>query len=211
MTVKVRLGHVGVVAKNPKESAEFYRDLLGMEVTMEGSFRGLGDSVFLSERPREELQTLALATNPQAAHFALKVESLGALKSILAEAQSHGVPIVMALNHKVSLSLYLLDPDGNAVEVYWSTGQKVAPQTRGRCSHSGNSGPPCCACPLGVLGCARLSAPTAARASATCARPRGRRHSQYDQPTPVGCRRLRVVHQPKWLHPLPSATRLQPT
>jgi catechol-2,3-dioxygenase len=125
MTVKVRLGHVGVVAKNPKESAEFYRDLLGMEVTMEGWFRGLGDFVFLSERPREELQTLALATNPQAAHFALEVESLGALKSIHAEAQSHRAPIVMALNHKVSLSLYLLDPDGNAVEVYWSTGQKV--------------------------------------------------------------------------------------
>jgi catechol 2,3-dioxygenase len=125
MTAKVRLGHVGVVVKNPKHSAEFYCDLLGMDVTMEGTFSGLGDFVFLSERPREELQTLALATNPRAAHFAMEVESLGALKAIHADAQARGVPIFIALNHKVSLSLYLQDPDGNAVEVYWSTGQRV--------------------------------------------------------------------------------------
>ena len=125
MTAKVRLGHVGVVAKNPKPSADFYRDLLGMEVTMEGSFPALGDFVFLSDRPQEKLQTLALATNPRAAHVALEVESLGALKAIYAEAKARGVPIAMALNHKVSLSLYLLDPEGNGVEVYWSTGHGV--------------------------------------------------------------------------------------
>jgi catechol 2,3-dioxygenase len=121
----VRLGHVGVVVKNPKRSAEFYRELLGMEVTMEGTFRRLGDFVFLSERPREVLQTLALATNPNTAHFAIEVESLNALKAIHAGAQARGVRIAMALNHRVSVSLYLLDPDGNAVEVYWPTGQEV--------------------------------------------------------------------------------------
>jgi|SRR5579859_3031106 len=125
MPAKVRLGHVGVVVKDPKRSAEFYRDLLGMEVTMEGSFGGLGDFAFLSDRPQEELQTLALATNPRAAHFAVAVPTLGGLKAIYADAQSRGVRIAMALNHRVTLSLYLLDPDANVVEVYWPTGQTV--------------------------------------------------------------------------------------
>ena len=31
----------------------------------------------------------------------------------------------MALNHRVTLSIYLLDPDDNAVEVYWPTGLKA--------------------------------------------------------------------------------------
>jgi catechol-2,3-dioxygenase len=125
MSAKVRLGHVGVVVKNPKRSAEFYRDLLGMEVTMEGSLSGLGDFAFLSDRPQVELQTLALATSPRAAHFAVAVPTLGELKAIYADAQARGVRIVMALNHRVTLSIYLLDPDDNAVEVYWPTGQKV--------------------------------------------------------------------------------------
>ena len=125
MSAKVRLGHVGVVVKNPKHSVEFYRDLLGLEVTMEGSFSTLGDFAFLSERPGEKFVTLALATNPPAAHVAMEVESLGALKAVHADALARGVPIVMALNHVVTVSLYVLDPDGNAVEVYWLTGRKV--------------------------------------------------------------------------------------
>ena len=125
MASKVRLGHVGVVVKDPKRSAEFYRDLLGMEVTLEGSFSALGDFAFLSDRPQEEFQTLALATNPRTAHFAVAVPTLAALKAIYTDAQSRGVRILMALNHKVTLSFYLLDPDGNAVEVYWPTGQKI--------------------------------------------------------------------------------------
>ncbi|HLZ25670.1 MAG TPA: VOC family protein [Ktedonobacterales bacterium] len=125
MTAKVRLGHVGVVVKNPKQSADFYHDLLGMEVTMEGAFTGLGDFVFLSDRPQEELQTLALATNPRAAHFAVAVPTLRELKAIYADAQARDLRIAMALNHRVTLSLYLLDPDANVVEVYWSTGQTL--------------------------------------------------------------------------------------
>src|SRR4030088_2573873 len=102
MSAKVRLGHVGVVVKNPKRSAEFYRDLLGMEVTIEGSLSGLGDFAFLSDRPRDELQTLALATRPKAAHFAVAVRTLGELKAIYADAKPRRVQIAMSLNHRLN-------------------------------------------------------------------------------------------------------------
>jgi catechol-2,3-dioxygenase len=124
MTTSVRLGHVAVPAKDPAELAGFYRRLLGLDVTMTGSLPVLGDFVFLGERPQAELPLLALHTNPQGRHIALEVESLEALRTVWADAQAHGMPAIMALNHRVSISVYFQDPEGNAVEVYWATGLK---------------------------------------------------------------------------------------
>ena len=36
---------------------------------------------------------------------------------------SSGVRILMALDHRSSISLMLVDPEGNNVEVYWATGR----------------------------------------------------------------------------------------
>ena len=124
MTVPVRLGHVAVPAKDPKELAGFYRQLLGLEVTMAGSVPGLGDFVFLNERRQAELPLIALHTNPQGRHIALQVESLEALKTFCADAKARGIPVSMALNHRVSISVYFHDPEGNMVEVFWATGRK---------------------------------------------------------------------------------------
>ena len=124
MTVPVQLGHVSVPAKDPKELAGFYRQLLGLEVTMAGSVPGLGDFVFLNERREAELPLIALHTNPQGRHIALQVESLEALRTVCAEAKARGIPVSMALNHRVSISVYFHDPEGNMVEVFWATGRK---------------------------------------------------------------------------------------
>ena len=124
MTVPVQLGHVSVPAKDPKELAGFYRELLGLEVTMAGSVPGLGDFVFLNERRQAELPLIALHTNPQGRHIALQVESLEGLRTFCADAKARGIPVSMALNHRVSISAYFHDPEGNMVEVFWATGRK---------------------------------------------------------------------------------------
>jgi catechol-2,3-dioxygenase len=124
MTMPVRLGHVAVPAKDPGELAGFYQQLLGLEVTMTGSVPVLGEFVFLGDRPTAELPLLALHTQPEGRHIALEVESLDALRTLCADAQARGIRIAMALNHRVSISVYFYDPEGNAVEVYWATGLK---------------------------------------------------------------------------------------
>lgn len=86
----------------------------------------MDDFVFLTDRPEEEMQTLALMTRPQAAHTAWRVERLADLKGYYAAAQAQGVPTAFALNHGVTLSLYLRDPAGNSVEIFWPTGQAPA-------------------------------------------------------------------------------------
>jgi len=125
MAATVRLGHVGVPAQNPRQLATFYHDLLGLEVTLEGTLPMLGEFIFLSDRPEEETQTLAFMTSPRARHIAWKVESLAVLKAVYAQAKAHGIAIDRVLNHRASLSMYLHDPEGNGIEIYWPTGQSV--------------------------------------------------------------------------------------
>ena len=74
--------HVGLRATNPAASAEFYRDVLGME-TVGGSApdHPIGATAFLSSRPDEESHEIALFANPAFAHIAFKVSSLAELRS----------------------------------------------------------------------------------------------------------------------------------
>jgi catechol 2,3-dioxygenase len=124
-TPKVRLNHVAVPARNPKQLAAFYRDFLGLRTTLEGALPPMGDFVFLSDRP-EQFQTLAFMTEPRGRHIAWQVDSLAALKAVYADAKEKGIVIDMALNHQATWSLYLHDPEGNGIEVFWATGERPA-------------------------------------------------------------------------------------
>ena len=68
----IGLGHVGMYAKNPASLAEFYRDVMGMQLVggSEAS-HPLGPSAFLSSRPGEESHEIAMFSNPELAHRAL--------------------------------------------------------------------------------------------------------------------------------------------
>jgi len=128
MTANVRLGHVALPAQNPGALAAFYHWLLGLEQTLEGTLPNLGDFVFLSDNTNERQQTLALMTRAEARHVAWEVESLAALRDFYTDAKAQGAPVLFALDHGVSLSLYLRDPEGNMVEVYWPTGRAAGLQ-----------------------------------------------------------------------------------
>ena len=115
--------HVGLHATNPAASAEFYRDVLGMEI-VGGSApeHPLGATAFLSSRPNEESHEVALFANPAFAHTAFKVSSLAELRSFHARVVERGIPIKFTFNHGASFAFYFDDPDGNLIEVYWPTG-----------------------------------------------------------------------------------------
>jgi catechol-2,3-dioxygenase len=115
--------HVGLYAKDPAASAEFYRDLLGMHVVGgSGPEHPLGTTAFLCSRPDEESHEIALFANPIYKHVAFKASSLAELRSLHARVVARNVPIKLAFNHGVSFAFYFDDPDGNMIEVYWPTG-----------------------------------------------------------------------------------------
>ena len=115
--------HVGLRAINPAASAEFYRDVLGMEI-VGGSApeHPVGATAFLSSRPDEESHEIALFANPVFAHIAFKVSSLAEFRSFHARVVEKNIPIKFVFNHGVSFAFYFNDPAGNMIEVYWATG-----------------------------------------------------------------------------------------
>jgi catechol 2,3-dioxygenase len=123
MTTKVRIGHIALPAQRPAALATFYQQLLGLEQTLEGTLPNLGDFVFLSDNTNERQQTLTFMTRAEARHVAWEVESLATLQDVYAAAKAQGAPVLFALNHGVTVSLYLRDPEGNSFEVYWPTGR----------------------------------------------------------------------------------------
>jgi catechol 2,3-dioxygenase-like lactoylglutathione lyase family enzyme len=119
--------HVGLYAKDPSASAEFYRDLLGMQIVGgSGPEHPLGASAFLCSRLDEESHEIALFANPALAHVAFKVASLVELRAFQARVVERGIPIKFTFNHGISFAFYFDDPDGHMIEVYWPTG---APQS----------------------------------------------------------------------------------
>ncbi len=79
---------------------------------------------------RTHHELLLLQTSPAASpipakprvglyHFGLKIgESDDELRAALARVREAGVPIVGMSDHGVTHSLYILDPDGNEIELY---------------------------------------------------------------------------------------------
>ena len=115
--------HVGLGARDPGALAEFYRDVLGLQV-VGGSAEdsAFGATAFLRSRPAEESHDLALFADPAYRHTAFKVRSLADLRAFYRRVIGKGVAVKMALNHGSSLAFYFDDPEGHLVEVYWPTG-----------------------------------------------------------------------------------------
>ena len=119
--------HVGLSARDPAALAEFYRDVLGLQVVPTDT-AALGATAFLSSHPAEGSLDLALFANPAFQHTAFEVRSLADLRALHQRALDRGVAVKMALNHGVSLSFYFADPEGHMIEVYWPTGAACPPR-----------------------------------------------------------------------------------
>ena len=123
MEVK-ELGHLVLYVSDLDTSRRFYRDLLGWRELIAGP----GVAVYSSGRTHHEL--LLIQVGPSAApipagtrvglyHFGLKIgDSDGELRAAVARLKEAAVPIVGMSDHGVTHSVYLLDPDGNEIELY---------------------------------------------------------------------------------------------
>ena len=123
--------HVGVHAKDPAASAEFYRDVLGMQI-VGGSTpdHRYGATAFLSSRPEEEHHEVALFAHADFAHLAFKVSSLDALRAMYRRVVEKGMPIRFSADRGCSFAIYFGDPGGNMIEVYWPTGDMDVTEPR---------------------------------------------------------------------------------
>ena len=121
--------HVGLVAKNPAALATFYRDVMGMMVIGESPADSpLGATLFLSAHPEEENHEIVFVSNTAHMHTAFRVASLSELLTFYRQIKQQGLPIKFAFNHGASLAFYFDDPEGNMIEIYWTTNIRGLPQ-----------------------------------------------------------------------------------
>lgn len=117
------LGHVVLYVSNLKRSADFYRDTLGFHEV----HRGNGAALFSSGRTHHELLLLEVGGSPVLGtypspglyHIGLKIgDSHEDAVKAYAELKEKGITIVGTGDHTVTHSIYVLDPDGNELELY---------------------------------------------------------------------------------------------
>jgi catechol-2,3-dioxygenase len=128
MTVR-ELGHLVLYVRDVARSAAFYRDVLGWrQITPEPGQDPVGVAAFSSGRTHHELLLIEVGEDATPIppgrrvgmyHFGLNVgESDDDLREALASVQEAGARVVGASDHTVTHSLYILDPDGNEIELY---------------------------------------------------------------------------------------------
>ena len=132
---QVRIGHVHLKVADLERAIGFYRDMLGFQLTQ----RFGRNAAFLSAGGYHHhigLNTWESAggTPPPAGttglyHVAILYPTRRELADALRRVLNAGVPLEGAADHGVSEALYLNDPDGNGVELYWDKPQSQWPHT----------------------------------------------------------------------------------
>jgi len=129
------MGHVHLKVANLERALGFYRDVLGFELTQ----RFGSSAAFLSAGGYHH--HIGLNTwesdggHPPASgttglyHLAILYPTRAELRDAVRRLQKAGIPLEGASDHGVSEALYLRDPDGNGVELYWDRPQEEWPRT----------------------------------------------------------------------------------
>lgn len=120
-----RIGHVHLKVSDLERSIEFYRDVLGFEVTQ----RAGSQTAFLSAGGYHHhiglntWQSRGGSPPPPNATGLFHVAILYPTRADLAEAVRRvidaGISLDGAADHGVSEAVYLRDPDQNGIEIYW--------------------------------------------------------------------------------------------
>jgi catechol 2,3-dioxygenase len=132
----VRIGHVHLKVADLERAVAFYRDVLGFEVTqrfgsqaaflgMDGYHHHIGLNTWESRG----------GTPPPPGttglyHAAILYPDRPSLARALKRLIDHGVSLDGATDHGVSEAIYLHDPDGNGLELYWDRPSQEWPRTK---------------------------------------------------------------------------------
>jgi len=130
-----RIGHVHLKVADLERALKFYCGVLGFELTQ----RFGNSAAFISAGGYHHhigLNTWESAGGVAPApgttglyHLAIVYPTRAALADALQRLMKAGVPLDGAADHGVSEALYLRDPDGNGVELYWDRPREEWPKS----------------------------------------------------------------------------------
>ena len=129
-----RIGHVHLKVADLDRSLQFYRDLLGFELIMmygdQAAFVSAGgyhhhiglNTWHSKDAPPASREGVGLY------HTAIVYPTRRDLAIIYDRLRTASYPLTGASDHGVSEALYLNDPDGNGVELYWDRARELWPK-----------------------------------------------------------------------------------
>ncbi len=132
---RVRIGHVHLKVGDLRRSLAFYCGVLGLELKQRfddsAAFLAAGDyHHHIALNTWESLGGGAPAAGSTGLyHLAILYPTRALLAEALHRLIAGRIPLEGASDHGVSESLYLRDPDGNGVELYWDRPRELWPQT----------------------------------------------------------------------------------
>ncbi|HMP88688.1 MAG TPA: VOC family protein [Kiritimatiellia bacterium] len=132
----VRIGHVHLKVAQLERALGFYCDILGFEVTQ----RYGAQAVFISAGGYHHHIGLNTWESEGGGHpppgstglyhlailYPSRADLIDAVKRVL----HAGIPIDGAVDHGVSEAVYLRDPDGNGIELYWDRPSELWPRAK---------------------------------------------------------------------------------
>src|SRR6476646_6169126 len=131
----VRIGHVHLKVADLDRAIGFYRDVLGFELTQrygrEAAFLSAGG--YHHHIGLNTWESHGGSPPPPGTtglyHLAIVYPTRAELADALRRLIKAGIPLEGASDHGVSEALYLRDPDGNGVELYWDRPKEQWPRT----------------------------------------------------------------------------------
>lgn len=135
-TSGVRIGHVHLKVADLERAIAFYRDVLGFEVTQlfGGQAAFLGMDGYHHHIGLNTWESRGGTPPPPGTtglyHVAILYPTRAALAEALKRLLKAGISLEGAADHGVSEAIYLRDPDGNGVELYWDRPVEEWPRTR---------------------------------------------------------------------------------
>lgn len=130
----VRIGHVHLKVADLERSLAFYCGVLGFQLTQRygpgAAFVSAGG--YHHHIGLNTWESLDGSPPPRGStglyHVAILYPDRPALAAALRRLRDHQIPLDGAADHGVSEALYLRDPDGNGLELYWDRSQEEWPR-----------------------------------------------------------------------------------
>jgi catechol 2,3-dioxygenase len=130
----VHIGHVHLKVANLQRALDFYCGVLGFELTQrygeEAAFVSAGG--YHHHIGLNTWESRDGSPPPKGAtglyHFAILYPTRTALADALRRLMQANIPLEGASDHGVSEALYLSDPDGNGLELYWDRPKQLWPR-----------------------------------------------------------------------------------
>jgi len=120
--------HFGIYVTDVPKMVSFYTEVFDLTITDRGVGRTFkNELVFTTASADQHHQLVIAGGRPPEAKFStvmqisFLVPDLDAIREIWKRAEQRGATHIRGLNHGNAISVYMLDPEGNTVEVYVDT------------------------------------------------------------------------------------------